>query len=324
MKNNFSCSSLLPIQGCLNLDVTLNSGQCFDWRTPCPGSGVWQGSVKLLPVQVTVTTVDSGNGSEIYSNEKNPRQALQVESEIPLNSEQKNQLIHYFQLEFDPASIIQDFPDDPGLMLAVNSCPGLRLLRQPPWECLAAFILSSTKRIDQIQELVKRLSIHFGTPLRFMDPLNASSNSPSELWLISHGFPSPERLTLVSEANLRDLGLGFRAPYLKAAAEIVAGDQDVLNNLGNLPYPEAKEWLMQIPGVGSKIADCVALFAFGFQEAFPLDVWMQKILRWLYFKNRKVSLKRLEKFHKKKFTPWGGYIQQFLFHAARTGVFPMK
>lgn len=318
-KTNFSCSHLLPVNGCLNLDVTLNSGQCFDWRTPFPGSGVWHGRVDLIPVQVSVVPVQDASSL----NESNISQALKVESDILLNDELQNQLVHYFQLNFDPASIIQHFPADPGLELAVNSCPGLRLLRQPPWECLAGFILSSTKRIDQIQELVKRLSVHYGPSLRLSSSAEVSA-SKAERWLISHAFPSPERLAEVSEAGLRDLGLGFRAPYLKAAAEIVASHPDTLSSLGELSYPEAKEWLMQIPGVGSKIADCVALFAFGFQEAFPLDVWMQKILRWLYFKNRKVSLKRLEQFHKKKFAPWGGYIQQFLFHAARTGVFPMK
>ncbi len=296
---------LLPVSGHLDLDVTMLSGQCFAWRTPCLGSGLWDGYVDHSPVRV-----------EISQNQGSQEPKLLVRSEHELSSKQIEKVRHFFQLNADPSQIIQQFPNDSGIHLAVQSCQGLRLLRQPPWICMAGFILSSTKRIDQIQELVKRLSIAYG------DPLNFLQTSSGLDWQVSHAFPDAQQIAAVSEADLRKLGLGFRAPYLKAAAERVAKEPQVLSDLGNLLYEEVREWLMEIPGVGSKIADCVALFAYGFQEAFPLDVWMQKILRHLYFDNRSVSLKELDTFQKKQFAPWGGYVQQFLFHAARTGVFP--
>ena len=111
--------------------------------------------------------------------------------------------------------------------------------------------------------------------------------------------------------------MGFRAPNLRAAAQMIAGGALNLGRLSALPVGEAREALMRLPGVGRKIADCVLLFACGFQDAFPVDVWVMKALRQLYFPRRRASMTQLHRFAATHFGPYAGYAQQYLFHYAR-------
>jgi N-glycosylase/DNA lyase len=112
--------------------------------------------------------------------------------------------------------------------------------------------------------------------------------------------------------------MGFRAPHLLAAARAVASGQFDLRHLRDLPLETARSELMKLPGVGPKIADCVLLFAYGFQSAFPMDVWVIKALRELYFPHRPVSLKQMRQFAAAHFGCHAGYAQQYLFHYMRT------
>jgi N-glycosylase/DNA lyase len=131
-------------------------------------------------------------------------------------------------------------------------------------------------------------------------------------------FPDPERLAQVTESDLRACKMGFRAPYLLATARVIAEGHFSLERLGTLPVDQARTELMTLPGVGPKIADCVLLFAYGFQTAFPVDVWIMKALRQLYFPGRRASLARLREFAATHFGPNAGYAQQYLFHYMRT------
>jgi N-glycosylase/DNA lyase len=203
--------------------------------------------------------------------------------------------------------ILAAFPDDPPMREAVAACHGLRLLRQEPWECLASFICSSTKQIVQIEQIVGLLCRRFGQPLPVPPGMD-------EAW----AFPTAARLAAASETELRACKLGFRAPYLLGAArKITAGEVD-LSILGERPLEEARAALLTLPGVGIKIADCVLLFAYGFQQAFPVDVWIIKALQQLYFPNRRPKLPRLRHFSQTHFGPYSGYAQQYLFHYMRT------
>jgi N-glycosylase/DNA lyase len=183
----------------------------------------------------------------------------------------------------------------------------LRLLRQEQWECLASFILSSTKQIVQIQQIVAVLCERFGAPV--VVPAG------SDPWF---AFPSAKRLAECTESELRECKMGFRAPYLLAAAKMVDGGELDLQALENRTAAEARTELIKVPGVGRKIADCVLLFAYGFQEAFPIDVWVMKALRELYFPKRRVKPPRLIAFSETYFGPNAGYAQQYLFHYMRT------
>jgi N-glycosylase/DNA lyase len=112
--------------------------------------------------------------------------------------------------------------------------------------------------------------------------------------------------------------MGFRAPHLLAAARQIAEGKLDLERPRFLPLAEARVELMKLRGVGGKIADCVLLFAYGFDAAFPVDVWVERALRRLYFPRRRMTAKQLRHFAATHFGPFSGYAQQYLFHYMRT------
>lgn len=216
-------------------------------------------------------------------------------------------LAHYLQLQVDLGEVLREFPDDEPMRAAAAACRGLRLLRQDPWECLASFILSSTKQIVQIRQIITLLCERYG------EPLAVTPGSPP-----AFTFPSPARLARTTEVELRACKMGFRAPYLRATADMIASGLFDPLRVQDLPVEVARAELMKLPGVGRKIADCVLLFAYGCQSAFPVDVWVMKALRQLYFPHRSVTLRRLHQFAATHFGPRAGYAQQYLFHYMRT------
>ncbi len=275
----------IPLHSDYDLAATLDCGQAFRWRQTERG---WTGMIGARPVCLRA----NGPG---------------LEAETPEPVPDWHWLTGYLQTDVDLLEIHRTFPDDPPMRAAVAACRGLRLLRQDPWECLASFILSSTKQIVQIRQIVESLCARFGEERPGPGPGPAAART----------FPSAARLATLSEAELRACKMGFRAPYLLAAARSVAAGELALARLGTLPADAARAQLMQLPGVGPKIADCVLLFAYGFQDAFPLDVWMLRALRQLYFRGRTVKLPRLRRFAAGHFGPYGGYAQQYLFHYIR-------
>jgi len=264
-----------------DLAATLDSGQAFRWRRT---DNSWHGVVGRHFVRLT----PAADG--IHAAVANP-----VES--------WDWLIHFLQADTDLAAILKTFPDDAPMRAAVAACPGLRLLRQDPWECLASFLLSSTKQIVQIRQIVGHLCERFGGP-------------------VHHGFafPTPGRLAAASEAELRACKMGFRAPSLLQAARRISEGRLDLERLRTLDYAAARAELMTLRGVGGKIADCVLLFAYGFDTAFPVDVWIERALQELYFPRRRASAKRLRHFAATHFGPHAGYAQQYLFHYMRTKI----
>jgi N-glycosylase/DNA lyase len=217
-------------------------------------------------------------------------------------------LEQYLQLEVDLDAVIASFPKDEHLEKAVKSCPGLRLLRQDPWECLASFILSSTKQIVQIRQIVSLICERFGERV------------PAPAGRAGFSFPSPETIAHLTEADLRCCKMGFRAPYLKGTAQMILRGEVRLNGIAKMALTQARAELMRLPGVGRKIADCVLLFAYGFQEAFPIDVWVLKAIRQLYFHKRRPKTPQIIHFAETHFGPNAGYAQQYLFHYMRTRV----
>lgn len=211
------------------------------------------------------------------------------------------------QLHVDLPTILATFPPDPALAEAVTVCAGLRVLRQEPWECLASFMLSATKQIVQIRQIVATLCERFGDPVAV-----PQGHAPA------FAFPRPEQLAVLTERELRDCKAGFRAPRLLAAARAVAEGRLDLDHLGQLPLAEARARLMALAGVGRKIADCVLLFAAGFDQVFPIDVWVLRGLHELYHPRRRPKPSVLRHFSETHFGPCGGHAQQYLFHYLRT------
>ena len=266
-----------------DLDATLSSGQAFRWRKI---GSAWEGVVGDRWVRLR-----SQSG------------VITAETAVPVKD--WNWLVDYLQLSVDLDQILQTFPKDPAMQTSIKACRGLRLLRQDPWECLASFILSSTKQIVQIQQIVGLLCERFGQPL----PSKGDR---------AYSFPSFTSLTCISEADLRACKMGFRAPNLLATAKMLASGEVDLEHLHTRDLDCARLELLKLPGVGRKIADCVLLFAYGFQQAFPVDVWVLKALRMLYFPTRRPTPKKLRQFADTYFGPYSGYAQQYLFHYMRT------
>jgi N-glycosylase/DNA lyase len=131
-------------------------------------------------------------------------------------------------------------------------------------------------------------------------------------------YPQPERLAEASEAELRTCKLGYRAKNLLGTARMIAGGEVDLRRIEKMDDESARAELCRLPGVGEKVANCALLFGFGRLAAFPIDVWIERVLREIYFKRkRKVTAKRLRDFSAEYFGPHGGYAQQYLFHHAR-------
>ena len=187
----------------------------------------------------------------------------------------------------------------------VDRYPGLRLLRLEPWECVVSFICSANSNIPRIHQNMEKLAETFG------DPVGMDGQ-------VRHVFPTPVQLAQAGEAKLRELGLGFRAPYVAEAARLVAEGSLDLNELIEMPYAKAKARLMECPGIGPKISDCIAVFSLEKLQAFPIDVWVRRALAEWYFPGQKRPTDRVMlEWAQNHFGRYGGYSQQYLFHGRR-------
>jgi len=250
---------LLPVRD-YDLTATLDSGQVFRWQRI---ENSWHGVIGEHFVQLTPT--EAG-----------------IHAETTGRVENWDWLRNFLQSEIDLPAILKTFPEDAPMRDAVAACCGLRLLRQDPWECLASFILSSTKQIVQIRQIVALLCERYGEPCSGLSAERRKTLQPDKYGFLPQAatpalavvFPTPQRLAAASEAELRACKMGFRAPSLLAAARQIADGNFELEKIRSLDYAAARAELMRLRGVGGKIADCVLLFAYGFDSTFPVDVWI--------------------------------------------------
>ncbi len=260
-----------------NLGHTLECGQAFRWRRKTGGG--YEGVVGRAVVH-----------------------AAQAGNRLTLDGASSGILASYFQLHEDVATIIRAFPDDDHMRRAVEFGRGMRLLRQDPWECLASFICSSAKQFVQICQVVDNLCRTLG------EPFEAGGR---EVFV----FPSVSAVARATHEQLWSCKMGFRARNLLAAAREVDAGRVRLKDIEAMEYPRAVEELIRLPGVGPKVADCALLFGWGRQEAFPVDVWIERALRQLYFaRRRRVTRRQLMEFRGEYFGRYAGYAQQYLFH----------
>ena len=198
------------------------------------------------------------------------------------------------------------FPDDPVINAARLFCRGLRIIRQPKWECLATFICSSMKQVAHIRQISLALRRRFGERRQIGNRF-------------VYTFPLAQRIARASENDLRECALGYRARNLLMTARIVSSGKADLGAWSVLPDADLREKLCALPGVGAKVANCVMLFAFERLRAFPIDVWIERALKQQYFpRKKKVTTLELCEFSQTYFGEYGGYAQQYLFHHART------
>jgi N-glycosylase/DNA lyase len=207
----------------------------------------------------------------------------------------------YFALDHPLEEIYATFPPDTFSQDALAAGRGLRILRQPFWECLATFITSPMKQVAHIRQMSLALRERFGTPV-------AGSQIAA--------YPEPNALAAAREQDLRACGLGFRAKSLRATAQAVADGQVDLEALPSLPTDALRDALCRLPGVGRKVANCVLLFAGERLDAVPVDVWIGRIAGAM--RKRRGTPAQLERFSVRRFGRYAGYVQQYLFHHART------
>ncbi|HKT22519.1 MAG TPA: DNA glycosylase [Nitrososphaerales archaeon] len=296
----------IPLDVPFNLDYTLDSGQVFRWRR----KGEWWCGVVAggaLKVRQEAETLRCVTSSDL------------IDSSF---------VSSYFRLDEDLEGLLATITKDETVTDAVERFYGLRLIRQERWECLGSFVLATNANIPRIQKMVSEVCAKYGRAFEFEGDAY-------------YAFPAAGDIAEAPIADLRAIGLGYRAAFLKRVASSVArGDVD-FERVASLPYEESRRLLLSeifgekiLLGVGPKVADCVLLYSFGKDEAFPIDVWIARVLSKSYprllssvlrsrlRRDGKAKLSqgdysRVSASVRKYFGKYAGYAQQYLFMAAR-------
>jgi len=278
-----------------NIDYTLESGQTFRWRKV--GSS-WYGVIGSTAVKVT----QNKGMLEVYSEET-------VAEEV---------ILRYFGLEDDIDTIYKSIGKDRFIATLLAKYKGLRIVWQEPWETIFSFITATNINIKRVAKTLNKLCSKIGTP-KTLDGVTL------------YTFPSPQAILEFREEGLRGVGFGYRAPWLLEAAKVLATRQDLIINLVEESYEDARTLLLQsgIKGIGEKVADCILLFGFHKLEAFPIDRWVKQSIVNNYAHlfdadlitnlEAKRSLNRVSYYNKIRrrmieyFGRYAGYAQQYLF-----------
>ncbi|MCL5238853.1 MAG: hypothetical protein M1286_00035 [Candidatus Marsarchaeota archaeon] len=212
-----------------------------------------------------------------------------------------------FGLGDDMPVIYNNIETDAFMKKAIRNYRGLRITRNDPWETALCFVISQFNNVKRIRGIVKRLVAAYG---------DAHTISAGGTQLVFREFPKPEALAEMSVEELMRHGAGFRAKYIRKLAQECCGSFD-LGSIGRKRYADAKDALMQLDGVGDKVADCTLLFGYGKLEAFPTDTWIKRIVEHVYFDGRKQSISDIHEFASERWGKYAGYAQQYLFWAGR-------
>ena len=268
----------------IDLDTTINSGQVFLWKKI---DDSWYGV----------------NGSEVLKITQDPFKM--VSSEKRVND--------FFRQDDNIEKILRIIKKDNLVKDAVTRFPGLRLMRQDPFQCYISFICSSNASIQNIKQMLEKILEKFGKKINFDDREFCT-------------FPTVEKLANANITELLSCSLGFRAKYVKKASQEIVSKRIDFKYLKKADYKTAKDVLVNVYGIGDKIADCILLFSLEKLEAFPIDRWTLRILRKHYSDvfdesiSKSITKKKYEIIHEKivkHFGPFAGYSQQFLFKMER-------
>ena len=220
----------------------------------------------------------------------------------PCKKGEEKDWLAYFDLDRDYAAIEKRLSVDEQLSMCIGSASGIRVFAQEPFETLITFIISANNNIGRIAGIVERLCALCGEKAEF---------DGKEYYL----FPKPESIAALEESELVRIGSGYRAPYTKKSAAIIAGGYQ-LEKLRDMPLDIARKELLKFPGVGPKVADCVLLFGLGHTDAFPVDVWIGRAMSEIYFDGESPKKKQLEAAIRALGSE-SGIVQQYIFHYAR-------
>lgn len=264
-----------------HLGQTLECGQCFHFKKLAENEYGISALGKLLHIRQT--------GDTVVFYDTTPEEYEHIWS-------------GYFDLKRDYGAIKKELlKRDDKLSEAVSAMWGVHLLKQDFFETLISFIISQNKQIPHIKQIVENISRQYG---EFLGEIGGEQ---------FYSFPDCHTLKAVSEEEFRRLKTGFRAPYIRDAVQKVCDGTVSKEQLCTMEQEEAMECLMQIKGVGEKVASCVLLFGLEKREEFPVDVWIKRIMEELYF-HGDTSREEIRKKAMEMYGAYGGYAQQYLFY----------
>lgn len=283
----------------LDLEKVFTSGQVFGWKKV---DNTWIGILN----NVIVILKQKNKVLEVKASQKIDRESVE----------------RYFTLDLELKKIRRTFPKDKLLNFVFQKQKGLRLVRQDAWECLASYICSSFSNIKRIEMNLQALRKRFGKQVKLND-------------IRLFTFPSAKEIANAKIKELKEIGLGYRASYLKDTAKGVCKGVIDLSKIKELSYEEAwKEFVYSkyVRGVGGKVADCILLYSMDKFEAFPIDVWISKVLVKNYGKligkiyarkleRKSISSKTYFEISRKirnYFGPFSGLCQLYLYSFSRT------
>jgi N-glycosylase/DNA lyase len=269
-----------------SLDQTLGCGQVFRWDKD--ENGWWYGVVGDRAIKV-----------------------LQDNKRLIFLGASEQFIRHYFSLDLDILPIMKSIDRDPFIHAAIQRCVGLRLVRQPPWECTISYICSTNSNIPTIRRRIAAIAESYGRAFVFDG-------------VTYHAFPKPSSISCGGYDGLKECRLGYRQSYVFETSCSITDEKEWEETVFQLPYEDARKELMKLRGIGPKAADCILLFAFQKYEAFPVDVWIRRIMQQQYLPSfvsgssltgREYNAIRM--FARKYFGEYCGYAQEYLYSARK-------
>lgn len=273
---------------CFNLKATLECGQCFRWKKIDENEYI--GVIKDRVIRVK----QIGDMLKVWSNNE---------------KDLKNVVINYFSLDKDYKKIEEKISCiDANIQKSLKNSSGLRHLNQDFFECLISYIISANNNIPRISKSVNEISKRYGKKVMFEN---------EEYYL----FPTINELKDVTIEDYRNCGVGFRDKYLYSTVNMIINDNIELEKLKKYDTLKLKKILLSFKGVGNKVADCILLFSCGKSEVFPIDVWVEKVMKKLYFDNKEnVTKAQILEYACTNFRQYSGIVQQHLFYNIREGI----
>lgn len=267
-----------------SLNLTLSCGQVFRWDRK--EDGWWSGIVAGRIIRIR-----------------------QDKDKLTFTGADRRFIEHYFSLDIDLPAVTKSFDNDPFIHAAIRQCEGLRLIRQPPWECLISYICATNSNIPMIKRRIGNIARHYGPAIKCDGR-------------IFYMFPEPGRLAGSCASILRECKTGYRGPYIQKTACDIPDIEEWSTRIYSLSCDTARKELMKLKGVGPKAADCVLLFAFQKYDAFPVDVWIRRIMQEQYLPLPETGkpltareYNTIRKYARAHFGPYCGYAQEYLYAA---------
>lgn len=209
----------------------------------------------------------------------------------------------YFDLGLDYEAIKEEIAIDPVMEKATDYGYGIRILNQEVFETTISFIISANNQIPRIKKAVRIISERYG------DYIGEYKGKKY------YSFPRPEVLMKVKPEDLREYArVGFRDKRIVEASRMIYEGQ--LDGASKLDTEGLRKKLIELPGVGPKVADCILLFAYHRRDTFPVDVWIKRVMETLFIK-KEVPKKQVDDYARKYFGKNAGYAQQYLFYYGR-------